>query len=114
VDGVALSTRHIIKRVRRSANVGTRERLGMTSETGVERLFGRELRKSNDRRFATVSFDMVTAGAMAAFTACVFRFFCATGDTLEVGVLIKPGPDIGMAGLAYGAAEIAVLGLTAL
>ena len=76
----------------------------MTFQAGVQRLFGRELRKGNYGSLASMGFDMRTPGAMATFTARVFGFLCATRDALEMRVLIKHGPDIGMAGLADRAA----------
>jgi len=83
----------------------------MTFQAGVQGLFGCELRKGNDGRLASMGFDMGSPRAMATFTACVFRFLCATRDALEMGVLIKHGPDVWMACFADRAADIIVLRL---
>ena len=111
MNRVTLRASDVVQRMGRSANVGARQGVGMTFQASVQRLFRRELRKSNDGRFAAMSLDVGSARPMAAFTAGVFWFLCTTRDAGEVGVFVKPGPHIRMTCLAYRAAEITVLHL---
>ncbi len=108
VNRVALCTSDAVQRVRRVANIGAGQSFGMASQASVQRLFRCGLRKSNDGRFSSMSFDMCASRPVAAFASCVRRLFRPARNALEMRIFVEPEPDIRMARLANHTAYVGV------
>ncbi len=83
----------------------------MAPLAGINGLFRRELKERNDGGLAAVRVDMRTPGAVATLAARIFRFLFAAGNALEMRILVKSEPNIGMTGLTHHAADVRVLRL---
>jgi len=110
VDGVATGAHNIVLGVRGSANVGAGECLGVTAQAVVLDLLGFELGESDNASLSAVGCDVGLAGAVAAFASGMLGRLFAGGDALEMRVLKKLRPDVGMAGFARLAADEAAGG----
>ena len=86
----------------------------MAAEAVLQYLFRLEPGKSDNRRLSAVGFDVSLPRTVAAFASRVFGRLLAGGDALEVWVLKKLRPDVGVAGLTSLAAYEAARGGTAL
>lgn len=83
----------------------------MTTQTRVENLFGRELRKGLDSRFATMRLHVGPSRAVAAFAPGVLGSFLTRSDAPEMRILVEFQPHIGMAGFTRCAPDVIVFGL---
>lgn len=108
---MALRTGDLVKCVRGTADVRTRERVGMAAHAGIDGLFGVELKKRNNGGPAAMSGDMCARWPVAPLTAGILRFFFPASNAFEVRIFVEPGPDIRMTGLTDHAADKRVLRL---
>ena len=99
--GVAIGAYHTIQRVRRTADVGAGQRLRVATQAVVEYSAWLQFGKRNDGRLAAMGFDVRFTGTVTALTSgAVGRFFPGR-DALEVGILVKAGPNVRMARSTY-------------
>jgi hypothetical protein len=109
MDRMALRAGHVIQGVGRVADICARERVGVTTQACIQHLLGRELRKGNNGRLASVRGNMRLTGSMATFASGIGRRFFPRGDALEMSIFVKPEPDVRVAGLANHASDVSVL-----
>ena len=83
----------------------------MAAQAIVLDFFRLELGKSDDGSLAPVSRNVGLPGTVAAFASGVLRRLLAGDYALEVRILIKLRPDIGMARLTGLAADEVICGL---
>jgi hypothetical protein len=105
VNGMAIRTHHVVLAVRRPPDVRSGERLRVTAEAFIENLLWLELGKCNDRRLSAARRNVGAAGSVAALASGVLGFLLAGSKTLEVRILVKLRPDVGMACLTRIAAD---------
>ena len=108
MDGVATGAHYIVRGVGGAADVSASERLGVTAQAIVLDFFRLELGKSDDGSFSTVGRDVSFPRTVATLASSVFGRLLTGGHALEVRVLIKLRPDVGMAGLTGLAAYEAI------
>ncbi len=106
MDGVAIRAHHVLLRVSAAPDVRSRDRLSVTTQAGVQGLFGAEFGKGNNRGLAAASFNMRLSRSVAALTTGVLRSLCTRCKALEVRVFVEIRPDVRMAGFADVAADV--------
>ena len=99
--GVAIGAYHPIQRVRRTADVGAGQRLRVAAQAVVEYCARLQFGKGNDGRLAAMGFDVRFTGTVTALTSGAVGRLFPGGDVLEVGILVKAGPNVRMASAAY-------------
>jgi hypothetical protein len=72
----------------------------MATQAIVENFSRLELRERDDGRFASLRLNVRFARSVTAFATGALRRLFARCDAFEVRVLVKAGPDVGMAGAA--------------
>jgi hypothetical protein len=102
---VAIGADHVVQGVSGTADVGAAQSFRVAPETIVQNLLGLELRKRHDGRFAAARLDMSFTGPMTALASGAFGRFFAGGDAFVVRILVKTGPNVGVAGAAYVTAD---------
>src|SRR6266853_2073410 len=105
VNGMAIGTDHLVHRMRRTADVGARERLAMALQASVQHLPFGNFGKSNNRAGGRETFDVLFAGPVAALASSAVWWFLAGHDTLVVRVLKKPIDNFLVARLTSHAAD---------
>ena len=80
----------------------------MTTQAGVECLFGGEVRKCADGVFPAARGYMVTGRTVTTLTSGFFGRFFAGRDRFKVWVFVKIQPDIRVARFANFAPDILV------
>src|SRR5579872_803296 len=111
MDGMTVCADHARQRVRGAADVGARQRLAVALETSVEYALRRKLRKSNDGRLTAVRGHMLLPWSVATLAAGAVGRLCAGRDALEMRILVKVEPHVGMTGLAHIAADVLIGGV---
>ena len=106
VDRVAVCADDITECMRRAADIGAADGLGVASQACVENIVGRKLGERDDGGLAAACPDMLQSGAVAAFAAGVFRLGFTRRDALEVWIAVEILPNVGMAGAANLAANV--------
>jgi tetratricopeptide (TPR) repeat protein len=105
MDGVAVGAHHIRFRMLRPLYIRSRYGICMARQAVFQDLLFGHHGKSPDRRLLAHAFHMCAPRPVASFAAGCFRGFLAGGDALEVRVLVKGEPDVGMATFADRAAD---------
>jgi hypothetical protein len=77
----------------------------MAPQTGIHGLFRREFRERDDARFSAMGLDVRAAGTVTAFAPRIGGLFKTARNALKMRILVEQEPDVGVAGLANGAAD---------
>lgn len=105
MDRMAGNTSHISLRVLTTPDVGPVRVLGMTPQTRIQRLRGRQLGKRNDGSLAALRIDMLPAGAMTSFASAVLLYAVPCHHGPEVWVAVKLERNVGVTSTANGPAN---------
>ena len=101
---MAIGTDYVIQSMRRAANIGSAQGFCVAPQTVVQNGLWLKLGEGHDGGLAAARLDVGLARTVAAFASGSFRRLLAGCNALVVGVLIKIGPDVWVAGPANIAA----------
>ena len=104
VDGMAIGADYVAQRVRRAANIGSAQSFRVAPQTVVQYGLRLKLGEGNDGSLAAARLDVGLTRTVAAFAPCSFGWLLARSNAPVVGILIKGGPDVRVAGPANVAA----------
>src|SRR5713226_9520423 len=102
---MAIGADYIVQRVRRAADIGSAQSFCVAPQTVVQNGLRLKLGEGHDGGLAAARLDVSLTRTMAAFAPCSFGWLLAGSNAPVVGILIKSGPDVGVAGPANVAAD---------
>jgi hypothetical protein len=82
------------------------QRIGVASQTRLDRLFRSQREKGNDTSFPAMRRYMVPPWPVTALTAGILRSLLPARDTPKVRILVKLEPDVRVARLAHHASHV--------
>src|ERR1700674_3796866 len=97
---MAIDANHVTERVRRAADTGSAQSLCVATQAVVQNGLRLKLGEGHDGGFAAARLDVSLARTVAAFAPCSLGWLLARSNASVVGILIKGGPDVRVAGPA--------------